>query len=203
MMATPEPDIFSWDTLLRSARAGDRDALGTLLDLCRPQLQQTAIRDFPVTLQPKADASDLVQDSLLEAQRHFTDFRGQSQPELQAWLLTIVHHRAANVRRHFFGTDKRDPRRELSIEAAAAAGVDFPAHSTSPSGKAAQREQDEALRRAIAGLSEDYRQVIALRHQQNLSFEQIGDRLGCATATARKLWVRAIEALRDELKESS
>jgi RNA polymerase sigma-70 factor (ECF subfamily) len=73
----------------------------------------------------------------------------------------------------------------------------------SPSGEAMEHEQDQALQAALGRLPEDYRRVIALRHQEDLSFEEIGRLLQRSPDAARKLWARAIERLQEELEPLS
>jgi RNA polymerase sigma-70 factor (ECF subfamily) len=74
------------------------------------------------------------------------------------------------------------------------------ADTPSPSARAAANEQEAALQRALERLPEDYRRVIALRHQEGRSFEEIGPLLGRTPAAARKLWSRAVERLQQELE---
>ena len=73
------------------------------------------------------------------------------------------------------------------------------ANMISPSGQAMEREQDQALQAALGRLPEDYRQVITLRYQEQLPFEEIGRLLQRSPEAARKLWARAVERLHEEL----
>ena len=70
-------------------------------------------------LQGKVDPADLVQETFLEAHRHFAAFRGTTEPELVAWLRQILAGVLANMVRHYFGTQARDVRLEQAIRAAA------------------------------------------------------------------------------------
>jgi RNA polymerase sigma factor (sigma-70 family) len=70
----------------------------------------------------------------------------------------------------------------------------------SPSSAAAAREQDEALRRAVERLPEDYRAVIRWRGYERLPFAEVGRRLGRSAEAARKLWARAVEELKQALE---
>jgi RNA polymerase sigma-70 factor (ECF subfamily) len=71
--------------------------------------------------------------------------------------------------------------------------------SPSPSSIVSAEERDRMLWAALGNLSEDYRQVLLLRHQQSCTFEEIGTRLGRSPNAARKLWLRALERLQDDL----
>ena len=67
-------------------------------------------------LQAKLGASDLVQDTFLEAQRHLGVFRGQTKAETTAWLRKILECRLANIRRSYLATEKRAANREVTID---------------------------------------------------------------------------------------
>src|SRR6476469_3440074 len=103
------------DTLvaaLAQARAGDPAALGRLLDQHRLYLSVLARVQLDRVLQAKVDASDVVQETFLEAHRDFPQFRGQTAGELVAWLRQILSRNLANQARHYRDTRRRDVRRE-------------------------------------------------------------------------------------------
>ena len=90
------------------AAAGSPEALGSLLEMCRPYLLGVGNQQLEMDLQAKAGASDLVQETFLEAQRDFRGFHGGNEAELLAWLRQILLNNFANLRRHYRDTDKRD-----------------------------------------------------------------------------------------------
>jgi len=90
--------------LLQQARAGDRDALGRLLEGYRPYLLLLARMQIGRRLQGKADASDAVQEAFLGAHRDFGKFRGDSEREFLAWLRQVLASVLANLVRHYQGT---------------------------------------------------------------------------------------------------
>jgi len=108
-----EPDV-----LLRHARTGDGSALGRLLELYRNYLKLLARLQIDRRLQVKLDASDVVQETFLEAHRDFGQFRGTTEGELVSWLRQILVTNLANLVRHYRGTQRRDIRleRELAAE---------------------------------------------------------------------------------------
>ncbi len=81
-----------------------------MLDGCRQYLLMIANEVIGPELQAKLGASDLVQDTFVEAQRHLAGFRGSSKAELRAWLRKILECRLSNLRRSFLATEKRAPR---------------------------------------------------------------------------------------------
>jgi RNA polymerase sigma-70 factor (ECF subfamily) len=92
--------------LLAEARAGSSVAQGILLDRCRRYLLLIANETLDSDLRPKAGASDIVQETFLDAFRDFADFRGKNEEELLAWLTHILRHRVANNVR-FYRTSQR------------------------------------------------------------------------------------------------
>src|SRR5919204_7061261 len=103
MGSTPGPE-----ELLRRARAGSASALGDLLELYRNYLKLLARLQIDRRLQGKADPSDLVQETFLEAARDFGQFRGTTEKELMAWLRQILVTNFANLVRRYRGTQRRD-----------------------------------------------------------------------------------------------
>jgi RNA polymerase sigma-70 factor (ECF subfamily) len=182
---------------IEAARHGSPDALGQMLEYCRPYLLAVANNQLPPDLQAKAGASDLVQETFVEAHRHFAAFRGRSEEELLSWLRQILLHNLADFRRSYRAAEKRQVQREVSLDAPReherlGGLVD---KGSSPSKRAQTRERDAALERALEQLPESYRQVIQLRSLDRCSFAVIGQRLSCSAGAARKLWTRAVEKL--------
>ncbi len=192
------PDVFSFDRLLRDARDGSNEALGRLLETCRPYLLKLANEDLPKDLHAKTAPSDVVQETFFHADRAFADFRGQSKLELLGWLKRILNNEIKAQGRAFFDTDKRQLGREvepagdkkhLLLEQLAESGL-------SPRGELIGRELRDYLQATLAQLEEDHRQAIQLRVYEQLPYEEIGRRLNRTDAAARKLFERALESMR-------
>jgi RNA polymerase sigma-70 factor (ECF subfamily) len=202
-MAGAGNDARSW---LQEARAGSSEALGEALETCRRYLLHVATRELDPDLQRKGGASDLVQETFLDAQRDFAQFTGTSEAELRAWLRRLLLNNVHNFSRHYRTTQKRAVGREVAIEpdgSSASPGAELMAATPSPSGEAIEREQAVALERALARLPDDYRQAIRLRYQEGRSFEEIGGLMNRSPDAARKLWVRAMERLQNEWESPS
>jgi RNA polymerase sigma-70 factor (ECF subfamily) len=195
-------DSAGWSARwLADARAGSGEALGKALEACRCYLLLVADRELGSDLQAKAGASDLVQETFLEAQRDFARFQGASEDEWLAWLRQLLLHRLANFRRRF-RQQKRSVGREVALEggpSSAERGAGLAAGGPSPSEEALAGEEARALEQALGRLPEDYRQVIELRYRHQLSFEEIGRQLQRTANAVRKLWWRAVERLQQEM----
>jgi RNA polymerase sigma-70 factor (ECF subfamily) len=199
----PRPDDPTIQ-LIRQARAGSREALGRLLDGYRRYLLRIASEDVDPRLRAKGGASDLVQETFLEAQRDFGEFDGDSEPELLAWLRQRLRYRVGKFIRSYRQTAKRAAGREIPLgdgDSPSASGVVPAAGQLSPSDCVLAEERDRLLAEALERLPEEYRRVIDLRYRQGLSFEAIGDVLARTPNSARKLWARAIDALKRDLRE--
>lgn len=152
----------------------------------------------------KFDASDIVQQTLLEAVRDWPRFRGGSEAELAAWLRQILAHVLLHEVRRHGGAQRRDIGREVSLEAALAEssrrlGAALAAPGSSPSERASRHELELRLADALARLPADYAEIILLRNVEGLSHEEAACRMGRGVGAVRMLWVRALARLRQEL----
>lgn len=194
--------------LLEQARRGGEAERGRLLESYRHYLALLARVELGRRLQTKVDASDVVQETFLEAHRNFESFRGTGRPEFAAWLRSILAARLAKTVRRFAGTQGRDLRleRDFSIDLdQSSRALDrglFALHS-SPSQQAVRREADLQLAEALAALPGEYREVIVLRHFEELTFPDTALRMGKTVDSVQKLWIRALARLRQLVKDES
>jgi RNA polymerase sigma-70 factor (ECF subfamily) len=195
-----EPGAFA--ERIKFVRTGHSEALGELLDTCRSYLLLVANRGLPEDVRAKVGASDLVQETFLQAQQIFERFQGDSPEELRAWLAAILEHKLAQVRRQYFGTAMRDVGREVPFASGSSApgiagAVDPAAEPASAIYAAVEeaRKFDAAMKRMPA----DYQTAIELRNLERKSFAELGIALGRSADAARKLWLRAFERLQKEL----
>src|SRR5262245_15510060 len=190
--ADPDPEH-----LLQLARNGDDQAQGRLLDRYRNYLTLLARLQISRRLQSKVDPADLVQDTFLKAHRHFAQFRGSSEGELTAWLRQILALNLANLVRSFYGTQSRDIRLEQALvddldQSSRAWDLGLMAPQSSPSQRAARREEAVLLADALGRLPPDYSEVIVLRHLEGLTFPEVARRMGRSLDSVEKLWIRAL-----------
>jgi RNA polymerase sigma-70 factor (ECF subfamily) len=180
-----------WSTgWIEAARNGDGAALGRAMEAERPYLRRYARTILPVELQGNLGASDLVQQTFLNAKRHFSKFRGRTRGEWREWLrVTLGRVLAARERRLSHRLDAGD-----LLDSGRPHPVD---PGPSPSQDAIRKEGLRDLLHALTQLTDEYRQVILLHHVHKLSFEEIAVRLGKSSADAvRKIHSRAILKLK-------
>jgi RNA polymerase sigma-70 factor (ECF subfamily) len=191
---------------LAAARAGSREALGQALEAYRGYLLLVAQEELDHALRAKGGASDLVQETFLEAQRDFGLFAGTSDEEWRAWLRQLLRHNLADFARRYRATGKRKVAREVRLaldSSSAECGPDLAADTPTPSRVASANEQAQLLQRAMDRLSEDQRLVIILRHQEKLPFEEIAARMNRSCPAVRQLWARAVRRLRLDVEGRS
>jgi RNA polymerase sigma-70 factor (ECF subfamily) len=198
---SPRPaDVDRW---IAEARGGSREALNRLLEVCRSYLLLAANQDLAPVLRGRVAPSDVVQETLLEAARDFPTFRGGTEAELLAWMRRILQHNLANEHRRNLANEHRSLDREVPLAEAPAGDLQKRClDEETPRANVRTRERDEALERALAQLPDNYRRALLLRSTEELTFAQIGERLGCSAEAARKLWSRAAEELARLLGDS-
>jgi RNA polymerase sigma-70 factor (ECF subfamily) len=185
------------EAALESARRGDADALGRLLESYRPYVR-VLVRAFRGDrLQARLDDSDLIQEGLLEAHRSFARFQGGTAAELTAWVRQVVLRTAGHSVRSHLGSGRRDANRERStVDPADLVDVD----ACSPAAEAVRHEQAAQMAAALARLPEDMQQVLLGRHVDDLPYAALAERLGRSEAAVRVLYTRALRRLRDECR---
>jgi RNA polymerase sigma-70 factor (ECF subfamily) len=112
---------------LAAARAGSQEALGEALEACRHYLLLIADRELDPDLRAKGGASDLVQETFLEAHRDFPRFEGKTESELLAWLRQLLLHNLSNFTRRYRATAKREVTREIPLGAGSSSSFAQPA----------------------------------------------------------------------------
>lgn len=197
----PPSSLDRFSELLELARGGDAAALGKVLESYRVILGMLAAEELATDLQAKVDASDLVQKTFLDAQQGFHQFEGKSPRELQAWLEKMLHHNLMDCGKFWRRAEKRAIAREIPLETDSRQ-IDVVGEDTTPSKQAISTEEKKALDAALARLPADHRQVILLRYQDRVEFEDIAAVLDRSVEAVRKLWGRAVILLQKELREA-
>jgi RNA polymerase sigma-70 factor (ECF subfamily) len=203
-MALDNSQFAEW---IAKARQGDESARNRLFAGCRSFVAVVARVQLHRRLQSKIEPSDLVQQSLLEAHRGFEDFQGATPVEWLAWLKQIVKHNAMDADQHYRQAERRNLRKERSLEFTDSSGSQgelcLADPGPGPSQNISKLEQEMQLAAAIEALPDDYRQVVLLRNIERLPFDQVAERMNRTRGACQMLWMRAIEQLRSQLKDES
>lgn len=192
--------------MLELAKAGDEAALGALLERYRKYLHLLARINLNRRLQAKLDASDIVQEAYLGAYRDFPKFRGGTEPEFTGWLRQVLANVLANVVRHYEKTQQRNVRLERNIvhdlnQSSVAMNLAFLATNATPSQVVSRREMGVFVAEALHELPYDQREVLVLRHFEELTFPLVAERMKRSIDSVKKLWPRALANLRQIIRE--
>ena len=150
-----------------------------------------------------------VQETFLQAHRTFDQFRGRTEAEFLAWLQRILASQLTHLYEKHILAEKRDARREVSLDEVGAklerstarlASV-LADNAPSPSSLAQQHERAVMLADELAELPPDYRQVLLLRHLEGLPFGEVAEHMQRSPGAVRMLWLRAVDKLRQQLTD--
>ena len=195
------------EDLLIRARAGDESARNELFSKCRSYVAVVARAEIETWLRAKVDASDLVQQTLLEAHRGWDDFQGTTEGEWLAWLRRILENNATDFVRRYHGAAKRRVGREVPLHQPIAGQSDARVRDPSdpgetPSQVVLRRERQIEVADAVSRLPDDYQEVIMLRNLQRLPFSEVAERMGRSRPAVQMLWMRALKSLQQILERT-
>jgi RNA polymerase sigma-70 factor (ECF subfamily) len=192
--------------LLQAARRGRPELLDELLEHYRNYLAILARTYIGRALQAKADPSDLVQDTLLEARRDFGQFRGTTEVEFVAWLRKMMINNGVKFVRHYKGVQARDVRREQRLRDQFDHSTQMLARlaspASSPSERVAREEAAVDLANALASLPDHYRDAIVLYHLEERPIKDVALEMNRSEDSVKKLLARALIRLQTALRGS-
>jgi RNA polymerase sigma-70 factor (ECF subfamily) len=197
------PEQPQIDPLLAEARRGDAEAIERLLTVHREPLRRLIGLRLDPALAARLDASDIVQDVLLEAHRRLQDYLKNPTMPFRLWLRHIAKDHIIDAHRRHRQAQRRSLDREQPIVPAVLgdhssyelAGQLVDPERT-PASEAIRREMQRRLDAAIAHLDEDDREIILLRHREQLSNQDVARELGLSEAAASMRYLRAVRRLR-------
>jgi RNA polymerase sigma-70 factor (ECF subfamily) len=201
-MADSTPNAADLETRLR---AGDPDAIGELFTTHRDRLARMVRLRLDRRLQGRLDASDVLQEAFLDVQKKAADFAQKDMPAY-LWLRLVVAERLLILHRHHLGAQMRDAAQEVSL-----GGGRLPAattHSlanlllgrfTSPTEAAVRAERQLRLQEALNGMDPMDREILALRHFEELSNNDAATVLGLTKTAASNRYIRALKRLKEIL----
>jgi RNA polymerase sigma-70 factor (ECF subfamily) len=200
------PDPSETHDLLARAEAGDAAAVDDLLARHRDALRRAVSLRLDPALARRVDASDIVQDVLLEANRRLKDYLHNPTLPFHIWLRHLAHDRVIDAHRYHRKAQRRSLDREQSAGPPAWAGdssVQLLAQlldpERTPASAAVQQELERRLHHAVAALDEADREVILMRHFEGLGNQEVAAALELSEAAASMRYLRALRRLRQEL----
>lgn len=188
-------------------RNGDQAAFGELFTRHRPRIWQIVHFRLSNKIRGRVDPDDVVQEIFLEAEKRLKHFHEGDFPSLFLWLRLVTGQTLSKIHRTHLGTESRDADRESSPggndgwgNTSLCLSQRFVAHMTSPSQAVARGELIDEVRRALEGMNEIDREVLALRHFEELTNQEVAFELNIKPKAASIRYMRALERLRGFLE---
>ncbi len=192
--------------MLASLRGGDPTALASVFTTYKDRLRRMIEFRLDARLKGRVSTSDILQEAYIDALKRLPHYQAEPDVPFFIWLRSVTVQRLIDVHRHHIGAQGRDAGREVSlgrnanIEASSERMAEFLGNLTSPSQGASRKETIDLVREALDRLDATDREVLALRHFEELSNREVAAALGIQAAAASKRYVRAIERLRDVME---
>lgn len=197
------------DGLLDQARAGNVAALDGVFSRYRERLRQMVQLRLDRRLQGRIDPSDVLQEAFVDAVRHLPDDLSAPRAPLFLWLRYLVGMQLKALHRHHLGVKQRDARLEVSIYQGPLPSADSAAlaarllgNFTSPSQAVVRTERMLQLQEALNTMEPLDREILSMRHFENLSRAETAHELGIEESAAGKRYLRALQRLRKLLEPS-
>jgi len=208
-MATSKTDDWSEVSRLLSAAAqGDRDAFGKLLEQHRDRLRRMLDLRLDHRLQGRIDASDVIQETYLEASARLVEYLKNPTMPFFLWLRFLAGQKLVTLHRHHLGTHMRDAGRKVSLyrgwlpeTSSAALAAQLLGHDPRPSEAAMRAEAKIRLEEALNSMDPVDREVLTLRHFEQLSLAETAQVLGLTESGASRRHLRAVKRLKEVLSQ--
>jgi RNA polymerase sigma-70 factor (ECF subfamily) len=182
------------------------EALGELYELHRERLWRMLFVRLDRRLSGRVALDDVLQEAFIDVAARVGEFLQKREVPFYVWLRFLVLQRLQMLERAHLGAACRDAGLEVSLTGPASAGSmagQFVGHMTSPSQAAMRRELQERLQAALAEMAPLDREVLALRHFEEMSNDEVAQALGISKDAASKRHIRALVRLREVLGDAS
>lgn len=204
------PDEFDDARLLSRAAQGDAGALSQLLERHRSRLKKMVRLRLNRRLQGRVDDSDIVQEALLTAARRLPEYLANPQAPFFLWLRRLTGDKLLETHRTHLGTQARDAEREISLHRGAlpaanslSLAAQLLGRLTSPSQAALKAEMRLQLQEALNDLDPLDREILALRHFEQMSNVEAAQELALEPSAASKRYIRALARLQKILHKTN
>lgn len=196
-------DEASIDAMVARLKSGDQAALGELFSAYRNMLRRMVELRLDPRLAGRLSASDVVQEVYLDAAQRLRHFLDRPEMPFVVWLRLVAGQRLVDLHRQHLGAQRRDARAEISIDerglfaaSSMCLAAQLAGRATTPSQAAARLESIAKLETALEQLEPIDREVLALRHFEELSNRETAAILGIEPSAASKRYLRALERLK-------
>ena len=194
--------------LIERARAGDQEARNEIFARHRDRLHRMVELRLDARLQSRIDASDVIQDAYLEVAERLDEYLRHPTLPIFLWLRLVVSERLITLPRHHLGTKMRDASREVSLyrdampaACSAALAAQLLGKQTSPTQAVVRAERILRVQEALNNLDPIDREVLSLRHFEQLSRSETAQVIGITEAAAAKRYIRALKRIKEILAD--
>jgi RNA polymerase sigma-70 factor (ECF subfamily) len=201
---TSEPS--NTNTLLQRVRDGDQEALAELFGRHRERLKRMVRLRLDRRLQGRVDPSDVLQEAFLDVARRGPEYAANPAMPLYLWLRFLTGQRLLALHRHHLGTQMRDAGQEVSLHrgaipqaSSASLAAQLLGRLTSPTQAVLRAELQLRLQEVLNGMDPLDREVLVLRHFEELSNGETAAVLGIQKSAASNRYVRALRRLKEIL----
>jgi RNA polymerase sigma-70 factor (ECF subfamily) len=200
------PNSPDTQELLDRAKQGEAGAVERLLEVHREPLRRMIGLRLDPALAGRVDASDIVQDVMLEVSQRLADYLRNPAMPFHLWLRHIAKDHMIDAHRRHRQAQRRSLDREQPLVPAGLADQSslelagqFLDREMTPASAAVRHELQKRMEQAVAGLDEDDREIILMRHYEQLSNQEVATALGLSEAAASMRHLRAVRKLREKL----
>ncbi|MCG8650395.1 MAG: sigma-70 family RNA polymerase sigma factor [Pirellulales bacterium] len=200
-----DSDKETLQRLIEHAGRGDTSALAKIFDMHRNRLYRMITMRLDPRLRSRLNPSDVLQESFFDASRRLHEYAQDPKFSAYFWLRNIVSHRLHKLHRHHLDAQLRDAKREISLDenlpgaSKVYLAEQLAASSASVDRQLVQAEVQSRVERALDEMEEKDREVIALRHFEELSTEETAAVLGLTRSGVLKRYTRVLRKLRDAI----
>lgn len=195
--------------VLEQAALGDGEVLGSLMARHQNRLRRMVALRLDRRLRGRIDPSDVIQEAYLEASARLAEYLRNPSMPFFLWLRFLTGQKLVTLHRHHLGVQMRNAGQQVALHhgslpeaSSAALAAQLLGHDTRPSEAAIRAEMKIRVREALDGMDELDREVLALRHFEQLSRAEIAQVLGVSESAAGKRYIRALERLKHILGRS-
>ena len=194
--------------IIAQLRENREEALAKFFSLVRERLKPIVHFRLDYRLNGRVSESDVIQDTYVRAAQRIDSYLEKPTMPFFVWLRLEVQQQLIDIHRHHFGAEKRDIRREVAMakpksdQTSMAIAAHLVAQLTSVSQLFEKAEQIASVEKSLADMNELDREVIALRHFEELSNIETAEVLGIQPAAASKRYLRALKRLREIMEEA-
>jgi RNA polymerase sigma-70 factor (ECF subfamily) len=201
----PDPDDLT--DLLERAAAGDTAAVAELFSGYRKRLKRMVRLRLSRHLQSRLDESDVLQEALLEAAKRLPQYLRDRPLPFFLWLRHLTGEKLIDAHRRHLGAKMRDAAQEVSLHrgampaaSSASLAAQLLGRLTSPSQAAVKAETRLRVQEVLNAMDPLDREVLALRHFEQLNNVEVAATLGINESTASSRYLRALKRLKDEVQ---